>query len=343
MKRQTRLRWAVLLLGCMLAAQQQVHAQSQAEDDDRGAYLSATFGNGIIHIDALGEGRWMHWRTLEIRAGRSENKVFGGGRIDFVHYNEGHPDNNHRDGFSLQWLALRRLGGSLTGEFGIGPYLSMNTTEVDGRQIDDKHLGLLLSAGLRMPLAFLPDGTHLRLGLNHAYMPNAHRSTALLFGIGRQFGPARPDPETEPAADPWWIGGSVGNSITNMAGRSGATAGTLEARKVLGERLEHWALSGKFVFEGDDKVKVDRRGVAAQLWYVQQVTPRFAMSAGLGPYLTHNRRDEVDPDSGNLLISLQAEHALSRHTRVFVNFNRVKTFRETDDRDLFQLGLLLRF
>jgi hypothetical protein len=128
-----------------------------------------------------------------------------------------------------------------------------------------------------------------------------------------------------------------------MSGRSGATAGTLEARTYLGERLAHWAMSGKFVFEGDDKVKVDRRGIAAQLWYVQQVTPRFAMGAGLGPYLAHNRRDEVDPDSGNLLITLQAEHALSRHTRVFVNFNRVKTFRETDDRDLFQVGLLKRF
>jgi hypothetical protein len=43
------------------------------------------------------------------------------------------------------------------------------------------------------------------------------------------------------------------------------------------------------------------------------------------------------------LISFQAERALSHDTRVFINFNRVKTFRETDDRDLFQLGILKRF
>jgi hypothetical protein len=341
---KTRQWCCALVLGCISSFQAQAQPQSAAADPAaHGAYLSLGFGNGVIHGDNIAGSRWMDWRALEIRAGRSEENVFGGGRIDFVHYNEGHPDNNHRDGFALQWLAVRQLGARFTGELGAGPYLSMNTTEVDGRQIDDKHLGVLLSAALRMPLAFLPSGTHLRVGVNYAYMPDAHRSTAVIFGVGRQFGPAGPDPDTEPAAGPWWLGGSFGNSITNMSGRDGAYAGTLEARKYLGERFEHWALSGKLVFEGDDDVKVDRRGVAAQLWYVQQITPRFAMSAGLGPYLTHNRRDDVNPNAGNLLISLQAERALSRQTRAFVNFNRVKTFRDTDDRDMVQVGLLKRF
>jgi hypothetical protein len=163
-----------------------------------------------------------------------------------------------------------------------------------------------------------------------------------VLGLGRQFGFTRPDPVTE-AGGPWWLGGSAGNSITNMSGRAGAFAGVLEARRSLGERFEHWAVSTKFLFEGDDKVKVDRRGAAAQLWYVQQVTPRFSMGAGLGPYVARNRRADVDPTSGNLLVSFQAERALSRQFRAFVNFNRVKTFRQTDDRDLFQLGLLKRF
>ena len=66
------------------------------------------------------------------------------------------------------------------------------------------------------------------------------------------------------------------------------------------------------------------------------------MSAGLGPYVARNRRDD-NATHGNLLITFQAEHALSRHARVFVNFNRVKTFRQTDDRDLFQVGFLKDF
>jgi hypothetical protein len=80
---------------------------------------------------------------------------------------------------------------------------------------------------------------------------------------------------------------------------------------------------------------------------VQQVTPLFTMSAGIGPYVANNRREDLRYDNGhvraNLLISFQAERPLSRETRVFINFNRVKTFRETDDRDLFQLGVLKSF
>jgi hypothetical protein len=323
---------ALLLGGAAL----QAHARP-------GAYLSLGFGNGRMQGGDFEGERWMGGRALEIRAGSSEDKVFGGGRIDFVHYNEGHPDNNHRDGFAVQWLAVRPLGASWTGELGIGPYLSMNTTVIDGRQLDDAHWGLLLSGAMRLQLRALPPGTHLRVGLNYVYMPDAHRSIAVLVGLGRQFGPALPDPATEPAFGPVWFAASIGNSITNMAGTNGARAAVLEARKYLGRRLEHWAVSGKFVFEGDDGARVDRRGVAAQLLYVQQVTPRFSMSAGMGPYVARNRRDTVDPVSGNLLISFQAERALSRQTRVFLNFNRIKTFRETDDRDLFQLGVMKRF
>lgn len=332
-----------LLLACSATASAQTAAAPDQDQDEHGAYISLTFGTGKMHGENLEGSRWMGGRAFEVRAGRTEDKVLGGGRIDFVHYNEGHPDNNHRDGFALQWLAVRPLSATWTGELGIGPYLSMNTTVVDGRQVDDANWGVLVSAALRMPLRSLPTGTSLRIGLNQTFMPHAHRSTALLVGLDRQFGPARPDPDTEPAAGPWWFGASVGNAITNMSGREAAYAGVLEARKYMGERLEHWAVSGKFLFEGDDEVRVDRRGVAAQLWYVQQVTPRFSMSAGAGPYFARNRRDDADPNSTNLLISFQAERALSRQTRAFVNFNRVKTFRETDDRDLFQVGVIKRF
>ena len=332
-----------LVLGAAAAPQVQAQTISASDADEHGAYLSLGFGNGRMEGGDFEGNRTMRGRAFEVRAGRSEKEVLGGGRIDFVHYNEGHPDNNHRDGFAVQWLAMRPLGATWTGELGVGPYLSMNTTVVGGRQIDDAHWGLLLSSALRVPLEALPTGTHLRVGLNYAYMPDAHRSIAVLAGLGRQFGPTRPDPDTEPAAGPWWFGASVGNSITNMSGTNGARAAVLEARRYLGERFEHWAMSARFLFEGDDGARVDRRGVAAQLWYVQQVTPRFAMSAGMGPYVARNRRDDVDPVSGNLLISFQAERALTRHTRAFLNFNRVKTFRDTDDRDLFQLGLSRRF
>jgi hypothetical protein len=300
-----------LLLACAGIARAQTAPTDVTEaPDDHGAYLSLVFGNGRIHGGNAEGNRWMRGRTFEVRAGRQQRTLFGAPlpdslseRIDFVHYNEGHPDNNHRDGFALQWLMVRQLGVRSAIELGVGPYLSMNTTVIDGRQVDDANVGALFSLGLRMPLGDLPAGTHLRIGYNHVQMRNVHRSDALMIGIGRQFGRAEPDPATDPANGDTWFGASVGNSITNMAGTN---------------------------------------GVAGQLWYVQTVTPRFAMSAGLGPYVARNRRDD-NVTHANLLISFQAEQALSRHMRAFVNFNRVKTLRDTDDRDLFQLGLLTRF
>jgi hypothetical protein len=340
---------ALLLTGAGIAQAQSAPTDVTGAPDDHGAYLSLVFGNGRIHGGNAEGKRWMRGRTFEIRAGRQQRTLFGAPlpdslseRIDFVHYNEGHPDNNHRDGFAVQWLAVRQLGARSAVELGVGPYLSMNTTVIDGRQIDDARVGALFSLAVRLPLGELPAGTHLRIGYNHVQMRNVHRSDALMIGIGRQFGRAEPDPETDPANGRTWFGASVGNSITNMAGTDGASAAVLEVRRYLGERLEHWAVSGKFLFEGDDGARVDRRGAAAQLWYVQTVTPRFAMSAGLGPYVARNRRDD-NITHANLLVTFQAEQALSRHARAFLNFNRVKTFRQTDDRDLFQLGLLTDF
>ena len=317
---------AVLLVHAALA-------QADATDpDDRGAYLSLAFGNGRIYGGNAAGYQWMRGRTFEVRAGREQDAM----RIDFVHYNEGHPDNNHRDGFALQWLAAHRFSHAWTGELGAGPYLSMNTTAINGRQIDDARLGVLLSAGLRLTVPG-PPGTHLRLGYNHVAMRHVHRSDALVLGVGRQFGPAEPAPDVVPDGH-LWIGGTFGTSITNMSGTHGAHAGVIEARRY----ADRWGIGTKFLFEGDDGARVDRRGAAAQLWYEQPVTPRFSMSAGLGPYFAANRRDG-NRTATNLLISFQAERALSARTRAIVNFNRIKTFRKTNDRDLFQVGLLRRF
>ena len=111
---------AVLLLGCSRALQAQEQAPAAGAGsqggDEHGAYLSLGFGDGRIHGGDRGGGsRWMGGRAFEVRAGRDEPTRLGPGRIDFVHYNEGHPDNNHRDGFALQWVGVRPLGSTLTG------------------------------------------------------------------------------------------------------------------------------------------------------------------------------------------------------------------------------------
>ncbi|MGB9110436.1 MAG: hypothetical protein WCC39_17255, partial [Telluria sp.] len=120
----------------------------------------------------------------------------------------------------------------------------------------------------------------------------------------------------------------------------------VDAGRDIDDGAAHWAWSARFLFEGDDGRRVDRRGVAGQLWYVQEVTPGFSMRAGIGPYLTRNQR-EAPPQPGplrrNVLISLQAERALSPQTHIFFDFGRVKTFLRMDDRDLFLAGLRKHF
>ena len=75
---------------------------------------------------------------------------------------------------------------------------------------------------------------------------------------------------------------------------------------------------------------------------VRPLGRRFIGELGLGPYLSMNTttlagRQRNDSHWGLLL------SAAVQLPRVFINFNRVKTLRQTDDRDVFQLGLLKRF
>ena len=312
--------------------------------NDRGTYLSAQLGGGRIDGGNAGGNRWMRSRAAELRIGRP---LAGStdSRIDIVYYNEGHPDNNHRDGYALQWSGAWRAGERVSGEFGIGPYFSMNTTFLDGRQLDDTRWGLLLSAALRMRLSAAPDGTWLRLGFNHAQMPGVHRSNALMLGLARQFGPVAQGPAAG-ASHPLWLGVSAGTALTTMPNSNTARSATVDAGRDISHGVAHWAWSARYLFEGDDGRRVDRRGVAGQLRYVQEVTPGFSMSAGIGPYFTRNRREEPGmrgPVRRNVLISLEAERALSPRTRIFFDFGRVKTFLRMDDRDLFLVGIRTGF
>jgi len=331
-----------LLLGCIGS----VHADDAAPD--RGTWLSAQLGGGRIDGGNASGNRWMRGRAGELRIGRP---LAGStdSRIDIVYVNEGHPDNNHRDGFALQWTGTWRATERLGGEFGIGPYFSMNTTVLDGRQLDDTRWGLLLSAALRIPLSAAPDGTALRLGFNHAQMPGVHRSNALMLGLARQFGPVAQGPATG-SSGPLWLGVSAGTALTTMPNSNTARSAILDAGSDISHGAAHWAWSARYLFEGDDGKRVDRRGLAGQLWYVQEVTPGFSMSAGIGPYFTRNRREARGNVAGmrgpvrrNVLISLEAERALTPRTRIFFDFGRVKTFLRMDDRDLFLIGIRQRF
>jgi hypothetical protein len=337
---------ARLLLPVLLACA--AHARAQVfPPAERGAYLSGQLGNGRIHGgNATGE-RNMQWLAFEARGGRDLNPAIVGEtsinapsrtRLDFVYYNEGHPENNHRDGFAVQLTYSRTFGNGLTAEVAAGPYTSMNTTTLKGVEFDQARTGILFTAALLYPLEQWGRGTHLRLGYNHVWKDDVHESDALMLGIGRHFTSAPPYPGSAPGQDQFWLGAAIGRSITNLSGGAGATNGMLEARQYFGK----WAGSLKLIYEGDDGKYVDRKGAALQLWFVQPLTPHWTFGAALGPYFADNRRNDEE-DTTQALFTFEIERRLSKRTKAFFAFNRVKTFLHTNDRDLYQLGVLTAF
>jgi hypothetical protein len=290
----------------------------------------------------------MKWRALELRFGKDlDTAVLGlpltAGkeriRVDFVHYNEGHPDNNHRDGFGAQLVYNNAMSEDLTVEFGAGPHLTMNTTEIGGEQINDSTLGVLLSLALRVELERYSPGLHMRIALNRVVMPDVHSSTALLVGIGKYFGATPPDPVSGFTLKPVWLSVAVGNSLTNQSDAEYTFGFSLEAKHYWGP----WAASVAAVVEGDDGSRVDRSGIAAQAWFVQPLTGKWTVSAGFGPYVARNDRETPSSTKVLGLITFQAERSISKTSKVFASFSRVATFRDGDDRDLFRVGLSTQF
>jgi hypothetical protein len=159
-----------------------------------------------------------------------------------------------------------------------------------------------------------------------------------MLGIGRHFTGVPPFANTDPARSRLWLAASYGTSQTNQALRQAARSGTVEAKQYGGR----WAMSLTAVLEGDDQVLVDRRGVAAQLWFVQPITPSWQVCAGAGPYVAENRR--VKNSTGvHGLITMQFERNMGERTKAFFAFSRVKSFQQANDRDIFHLGVTRAF
>jgi hypothetical protein len=341
------MKFSCFILLALLACAAPSCAQTVAPDE-HGAYLSGQLGNGLINGGNATGDRQMQWLAFEARLGRDLNPAHvnalpgddtSSARIDFVYYNEGHPDNNRRDGFAVQLTYARKFGDQLAAELSAGPYTSMNTTTLNGVEIDQAKNGVLTSVALRYRLPGWARGAHLRLAYNHVWMHDAHHSDALMLGVGRHFTDNPPRGGSGTGRGPLWLGAALGRSITNQSGTDGATGAMLQARQ---ELAGGWAASVSAIEEGDDGRRVDRHGVAAQAWIVQPLTAQWTGSAGLGPYLAKNRRSGGGTDT-HALFTMQLAYALSKTDSAFFAFNRVKTFQERNDRDLFQLGWMRAF
>ncbi|WP_211466955.1 hypothetical protein [Collimonas silvisoli] len=311
-------------------------------------YASAALGNGILYGTSLDGQKPMRWRAAEIRFGPGVD-LFGLGagghlpadsstRLDYVYYNEGHPDNNHRDGYALQMAYRQKLHPGFDLELAAGPYFSMNRTTVNGTEKDDARLGGLLSVALLARLDQYSPGLSIRLAYNHVLIPGAPSSDALLLGVGKELGATHVSAADAGSNHGLWLAALGGFAQTNQSGPGKRLIYALEAKKYYGP----WAASVAAIEEGDDGVRVNRHGIAAQGWYVQPIAEHWNISAGAGPYLAANQRESGDWKV-NGLISLQLGRDFGNNVRGFASFGRAVTFRNKNDADLMTIGVMQRF
>ncbi|MEN8517671.1 hypothetical protein [Burkholderia sp. RS02] len=285
----------------------------------------AVYGNG-----RASEGGNMHWRAYEIGFGQALNDYAS---VFVAYLNEGHPTDNHRDGFALLGAARLPLGGRAALEFAAGPYFSMNTTHVGDEARNEKRLGIRASAALRYELT--PNGIYLKAQYNRVQMAGGHSSDAVLFGIGSGFGgdphPSFSDGRTQLSV---W----TGTSQTNRPRVPIQKGYLVELKRPIGNA---WAYSASFVYEGVNDVAA-RRGVAAQFWYVAPILSRWSLSAGIGPYLAYDKSAPSDRMKLAALFSAQIGYEFTKDWTANLRFNRVATGNNTDQ-DMFMIGLAHNF
>ncbi|MDG0818222.1 hypothetical protein [Bdellovibrio svalbardensis] len=331
-----------LCIVCLLTFSHTPLAQAQSEwGREGGAYSSATFGNGSAYGPSITGENSMQWKTFEVRFGKEWERSQDGAelRFDAFHFNEGHPENNHRDGFGFQAVARKDINSIVSAEAGVGPYFSMNTTIIDSVEYDDPRLGAMVTMAILANMDRLSPGLHMRFAVNHVTMPGAASSNAFLVGIGKDFDPVYSRGRADSYADSTWYGVMVGDSKTNHGGTAAAVGTAIEVKKYFEPQ---WATSISAIVEGDDKSRVDRNGVAVQGWFVQPLNDKWSASAGVGPYVAVNRRDSGEPELDGL-ITIQVERSIGKNWKIYANFNRIASFKKNNDRDMGRIGISRQF
>ena len=292
------------------------------------SYISMTMGNGFGS-----EGGSMQWRAFTVRLGKSIDENT---RIDFIHINEGHPTNNHRDGFALAGTYDIPVSSKLKIELSAGPYFSMNTTTKNDKEEDEKRIGLLGTIAALYSLDNISPGLHLRAEYNHVFMPGGITTDSFMVGVGKVFDASK---DTEKSVSDNMEVSVIGDHFkTNHGGTNAAEGYQLEVKQGF---TDHTAISFSYMHEGKDQL-VDREGAATQLWYVQPLPHNMSVSVGAGPYFAKNKLADQDGNL-NALISVEVKKDIGKHTSIFIRANRISDFSGSNDRDLIGLGVAAKF
>jgi hypothetical protein len=295
----------------------------------RGGHAYAVFGGG-----RASDGGSLQNRALELEFGTNLSPRV---RVDVAHINEGHPINNHRDGFALKGVYVVPVNEKARVEFGAGPYVSMDTTIPAGRTIkdqkDEKRLGAVATAAILYRIT--QGGLYARAQLNHVSMPGKVTTNAVMVGLGKDFnGPLLASDLASLESKPVQVAVWMGKTKTNRADAGGTLmGGQVEVSK---ETSPSMAYSVSWVDEGKGPM-VNRNGVAAQVWYVTPAEESWKLKAGVGPYIAENRVPDDHRSSSNAMVSLVVERKIGKQDSISGRFNRVMSTNNRDQ-DMFMLG-----
>lgn len=266
----------------------------------------------------------------------------------FSWLNEGHLPNHHRDGQALQIWGRLPLLERWELSAGVGPYRYFDTVtgRADGAFVNAHGWGALLS----LRAAYYFDSRWIgQIELNRVKVNGGPDTTALLFGVGYQLeGPEQSGPRERPVVRDSNVTGNeltlmLGASIQNSDKSDSSPAETLEYRHGLGRYVD---VSASLMHESG-QFQGRRYGIAAQIWATNAFfADRFALSAGVGPYVAVTQdnipADRTGDGRVSALVSVSASYKFGTRWLARVTWNRFAT-RYDHDADLIQVGLGVRF
>lgn len=339
MMRLARACCAVLLLTPALCVAQPSSRRAQSGDvlqpaaATDAALIRPGHAAAMIGSGRASEGGHMRGRAMQLSFGQN---VADRVRCDATYINEGHPTNQHRDGFAATCWWMQPLSSAIRMEAGFGPYFSMNTTTpAGGSQINDKRLGLVASAALLY--RYGAADTFIRLQYNRAAMPGAPSSDAIMLGLGTDLGGKNGMTMAGGGATELGLWGGAARTATGDS--PPGLAGQAEARRFVSAAL---AYSVGAVSEARTNGVLNRHGVALQAWWVRSAGERWRLAAGAGPLFARDSNLTGEGDKVLGLISLEAAREIVPGTTLSLRFARVASSYDKDA-DLFLLGVTHRY
>ncbi len=268
--------------------------------------------------------------------------------LSYSWINEGHIQDNHRDGFAVQyWWRAAFLDRRLELAAGAGVYNFFNTMpSSDGQPYVDRHGWapiLSLSATWYTDKRFF-----YQMRVNQILATQSFKSTSVMFGVGYQLdAPRSRGPLTGgtsnsvPSGDQ--LTALVGWTELNSLRSPGAVAEGVEYRHGFGPYIDG-TLS--WIDEGHTALDT-RQGVAAQVWLRRSFfDDRLSLGVGAGPYYAlDTERVSGATDRGgrvSILLTMSASYNVAKHWTVRASWNRVMTTYDRDS-DIYLAGVGYRF